>query len=116
MLRQLLKAKIHRATVTEANINYEGSFTIDESLMEAADIVEHEKVLIANLTTGARLESYAIKGKRGSGVMCANGGAAIHCKVSDIVLIMSFCVLNEEEVKRHHPTVIRVDSRNRILS
>ncbi len=116
MLRQLLKSKIHRATVTEANVNYEGSITVDEVLLEAADIIENEKVLIANITTGARLESYAIKGKRGSGVICANGGAALHCKVSDIVLIMSFCALNEREVQNHRPKVIKVDGRNRPIA
>lgn len=116
MLRQLLKSKIHRATVTEANVNYEGSVTVDEILMEAADIVENEKVLIANITTGARLESYAIRGKRGSGVICANGGAALHCKVGDIVLIMSFCALDEREVQNHRPKVIKVDGRNRPIA
>ena len=78
MQRQILQGKIHRATVTEARIDYEGSLTVDPLLLEAADIVEHEKVLIANLNTGARIESYCISGERGSGVICLNGGAAKH--------------------------------------
>lgn len=114
MIRQMLKSKIHRATVTDANVDYEGSITIDEQLMDAANILEHEKVLIANITRGSRIESYAISGKWGSGVICANGGAALHNKVGDLVLIMSFCALNDKEAKRHNPKVIKVDEKNRI--
>ena len=115
MIRQMLKSKIHRATITEANVDYEGSITIDEKLMAEANILDHEKVLIANLNNGSRVESYAIMGKWGSGVICANGGAAIHNKVGDKVLIMSFCALNDREAKRHRPKVIRVDEKNRPL-
>jgi len=113
MIREVLKSKIHRATVTEANVDYEGSLTIDEKLMDEAGIVEWEKVLIANLKNGSRVESYAIPGKRGSGIICANGGAALHNRVGDLVLIMSFCALNEKERKRHRPKIVRVDRHNR---
>lgn len=116
MIRQMLKSKIHRATVTDANVNYEGSITIDEKLMAAANILNHEKVLIANLTNGSRVESYAIAGKWGSGVVCANGGAALHNHVGDMVLIMSFCALTDREAKRHRPKVVKVDSQNRPMS
>ena len=115
MIRQMLKSKIHRATVTDANVNYEGSITIDEQLMVEADILDHEKVLIANLTNGSRVESYAITGKWGSGVVCANGGAALHNRVGDIVLIMSFCALTDREVKRHRPKIVKVDGKNHIV-
>src|SRR3989338_60568 len=113
MIRQMLKSKIHRATVTDANVDYEGSITIDEKLMEEADILDHEKVLIANVTNGSRVESYAITGKWGSGVICANVGAALHNRVGDKVLIMSFCALTEREVKRHRPKIVKVDDKNR---
>src|SRR3989338_9084391 len=115
MLRQLLKSKIHRATVTEVNVDYEGSIIIDETLMQEAKIVEWEKVLIANLSNGARVETYAIKGKAGSGTICANGGAALHCRVGDKVLIMSFCVLDDEQIAIHRPKIVKVDERNRVL-
>ncbi|MBI3999221.1 MAG: aspartate 1-decarboxylase [Candidatus Omnitrophica bacterium] len=115
MIRQMLKSKIHRATVTDANVDYEGSITIDEKLMEEADILDHEKVLIANVTNGSRVESYAITGKWGSGVICANGGAALHNRVGDKVLIMSFCALTDRELKRHRPKIVKVDDQNRPL-
>lgn len=115
MFRQMLKSKIHRATVTDANINYEGSIAIDVDLMDAADILMNEKVLIANLNNGARLESYAIPGARGSGAICLNGGAAKYGNKGDFLIIMSFCALDEDEVKAHSPKVIRVDSKNKIL-
>lgn len=116
MIRQMLKSKIHRATITDANVDYEGSITIDEKLMVAANILDHEKVLIANLVNGSRVESYAMMGKWGSGVICANGGAALHNRVGDKVLIMSFCALNDREAKKHRPKVIKVDGRNQIIS
>ncbi|OGX05227.1 MAG: aspartate 1-decarboxylase [Omnitrophica bacterium RIFCSPLOWO2_12_FULL_50_11] len=113
MIREVLKSKIHRATITDANVNYEGSVTIDEKLMDEANIVEWEKVLIANLANGSRVESYAIPGPWGSGVVCANGGAAIQNHVGDTVLIMSFCTLSEHERKRHRPKIVKVDRQNR---
>jgi len=112
MIRQMLKSKIHRATVTDANVDYEGSVTIDEQLMVEANIIEYEKVLLANITNGSRLETYAITGKRGSGVICANGGAALHNKVGDKVLIMSFCSLPDQDAKQFRPKIINVDDKN----
>ena len=116
MQRQMLNGKIHRATVTDAHINYEGSVTIDSKLLQAANILPGEKVLIANLTNGARIKSYAMAGDPGSGVICLNGGAAKHGKKGDLVIIMTFAVLTDEEIKRHKPTVIRVNERNGIIS
>lgn len=113
MIRQVLKSKIHRATVTDANVHYEGSITIDEQLMRAANLIEFEKVLIANVTNGSRVESYVIRGKWGSGEVCANGGAALHNKKGDLVLIMSFCALNDRELKAHRPVIVKVDRQNR---
>ncbi len=111
----MLKSKIHRATVTDANLDYEGSITIDRDLLDAADILIDEKVLIVNLNNGSRVESYAIPGERGSGAVCLNGGAAKHGQKGDQVIIISFCVLDEEEVKTHAPKIVKVDSKNKIL-
>ena len=116
MYRQILKAKIHRATVTDSRVDYEGSITIDEELLKAADILPWEKVLIANLNNGSRIESYAIPGEAGSGVVCMNGGAAKYAKKGDLVIIMTFAVLTEEEAERHQPKAVYVDKQNRILS
>ena len=116
MYRQFLKAKIHRATVTDACIDYEGSITVDEELLKAADIAPWEKVLIANLNNGSRIESYAIPGEAGSGVICMNGGAAKYAQKGDVVIIMSFAILTDEERERHQPKLVYVDKQNRILS
>lgn len=116
MYRQILKSKIHRATVTDSRVDYEGSITVDEELMRAANILPWEKVLIANLNNGSRIESYAIPGEGGSGVVCMNGGAAKYAKKGDLVIIMTFAVLTDEEIERHQPKIIYVDSQNRILS
>lgn len=116
MYRQILKAKIHRATVTDSRVDYEGSITIDEELLKAADIAPWEKVLIANLNNGSRIESYAIPGDAGSGVICMNGGAAKYAQKGDLVIVMSFAVLTDEELERHEPKVVYVDKQNRILS
>ena len=116
MIRQMLKSKIHGATITESNVQYEGSITIDEKLMASAGILDNEKVLIANLNNGSRVESYAISGKWGSGIVCANGGAALHNRVGDKVLVMSFCALSDREAKRHRPKIVKVDDRNRPIS
>ncbi len=115
MQKQMLGGKIHRVTVTEACIDYPGSITIDKKLMDGADILPHEKVLIANLNNGSRIESYAIPGPAGSGVICLNGGAAKHGKAGDIVIILTFVVLTAAEAKKHKPKVVYVDSRNRIV-
>ncbi len=116
MERQFLKSKIHRATVTESNRDYEGSITIDESLMDVADILPWEKVLVANIDNGSRLETYAIPGTAGSGVICMNGGAAHYAKKGDQVIIMSFAHLSEEEIPLHKPRVVRVSSKNQVTS
>jgi aspartate 1-decarboxylase len=116
MYRQLLKAKIFRATVTDARIDYEGSIEIDEELLRAADIRPWEKVLIANLNNGSRIESYAIPGEAGSGIVSLNGGAAKYGQKGDTVIIMTFGVFTEEEVEDHEPRVVYVDQKNRILS
>jgi aspartate 1-decarboxylase len=107
-----MKSKIHRATVTEANLNYVGSITIDESLMEAADLLENEKVQIVNNNNGARLETYVIPGPRGSGVICLNGAAARLVQPGDVVIIISYAVISQEHLSAHKPTVVFVDEKN----
>jgi len=116
MYRQILKAKIHRATVTDSRVDYEGSITVDEELLRAADILPWEKVLVANLNNGSRIESYAIPGEAGSGVVCMNGGAAKYAQKGDLIIIMTFAVLTDEEAERHKPRVVYVDEKNRILT
>ena len=115
MQRQVLHGKIHGAFVTEARVDYQGSITIDSNLLEAADIVPGEKVLIANITNGARLESYAMLGEAGSKVICLNGGAAKHGEIGDQLIIMAFAVMSDEEIKKHQPKVVRVNQRNEII-
>ena len=115
MYREMLKAKIHRATITGANVDYEGSVKIDENLLKAADILPGEKVLVINLGNGSRVETYAIIGTAGSGEVSVNGGAALFSKVGDKVIIMNFSLLNEEELKRYKPIVVYVDHKNQPL-
>lgn len=103
---ELLKSKIHQVAVTEADLNYVGSITIDEAMMEAANLIENEKVQVLNINNGERLETYVIKGKRGSGVICLNGPAARKACVGDIVVIISYCTMDFEEAKNFKPTVI----------
>jgi len=112
MKRVLLKSKIHRATVTEANLAYNGSVTIDQELMEAADIVEYEQVQIYNITSGNRLTTYAITGEPGSGVICINGAAAHLVKPQDLVIIASYAEYKEKEARGHQPKVVLVDQQN----
>ena len=114
MNRFMLKSKIHRATVTEANLDYEGSITIDENLMEAADLIEFEKVAIFDITNGNRIETYVIRGERGSGVICVNGAAAHQIRERDIVIIASFVGMDEQEALRHEPRLVYVDAQNRV--
>lgn len=115
MKRSILKSKIHRARVTEANLNYEGSITIDRELMDAADIVNFEKVSVWNISNGERFDTYAVEGERRSGVICINGAAARLVSVGDCVIIASFCELEEKEVAKHNPKIVLVDeSTNRI--
>lgn len=116
MFRTMMKSKIHRATVTEANLNYVGSVTIDEQLMEAADLLENEKVQIVNNNNGARLETYVITGPRGSGVICLNGAAARLVQPGDQVIIISYGMLSAEELKSHKPTVVFVDEHNHVVT
>jgi aspartate 1-decarboxylase len=114
MNRSMLKSKIHRAVVTEANVDYEGSLTVDLDLMEAADILPFEEVHVWNVSTGARFHTYAIAGERGSGIVCANGGAAHHAKPGQLLIVATFAVLSNDEARRHQPRVVHVDQCNRI--
>ncbi|MCQ2191287.1 MAG: aspartate 1-decarboxylase [Paludibacteraceae bacterium] len=109
MLIEILKSKIHRVKVTEADLNYIGSITIDEALMEAANILPNEKVLVVDNNNGERLETYAIKGERGSGIICLNGAAARKVQKGDVVIIMSFAQMDFEEAKTFKPSVIFPD-------
>jgi len=109
------KSKIHRARVTEANLNYEGSVTLDTDLMDAADILPHEQVQVLNVMNGQRFDTYAIRGPRGSGVVCLNGPAARLAHVGDLVIILTYAEMEREELLRHTPRVVMVDERNRIV-
>jgi aspartate 1-decarboxylase len=108
------KSKIHRAIVTEADLNYEGSITIDADLMDAADILPNEQVQILNVNNGERFDTYALRGPRGSGVICLNGPAARLAHVGDTVIILTYATMEREELLRHVPTVVFVDEKNRI--
>lgn len=112
MFVTLCKSKIHRATVTEANLNYIGSITIASDLMEAAGLISHERVQVLNLTNGARLETYVIPGDAGSGVICLNGAAAHHVQPGDLVIIIAYALMTPEEAAQWHPTVVFVDRHN----
>ncbi|WP_069804602.1 aspartate 1-decarboxylase [Thermogemmatispora onikobensis] len=114
MLRTMCKSKIHRATVTMADLNYVGSITIDQNLLEAANIYPYEKVQVVNVTNGSRLETYTIPGERGSGVICLNGAAARLNAVGDIVIVMSYALFTEEEIRSLKPRVVLVDEQNQI--
>jgi aspartate 1-decarboxylase len=111
---QILKSKIHRATITEANLNYVGSLTIDEHLMDAANLVEYEKIHVVNANNGERIETYVIKGKRGSGVICLNGPAARKGAEGDIVIIISYGLVEQWKAKTYQPTVIFPDANNKL--
>ncbi|MEW6424375.1 MAG: aspartate 1-decarboxylase [Bacillota bacterium] len=114
MLLTMFKAKIHRATVTEANLNYMGSITIDQELLEAAGILPHERVQVVNVNNGARLETYVIQGERGSGMVCLNGAAARLVQPGDVVIIIAYALLTPEEAGAFQPTIVLVDSQNHI--
>jgi aspartate 1-decarboxylase len=116
MRRSLFKSKIHRATVTQADLTYEGSITIDEGLMAAADILPYERVHVWNASNGSRLETYALPGKAGSGVICVNGAAARHAAPGDVVIIATFADVDEAQARGWKPTVVRVDAQNRLVS
>ncbi|MGE5455033.1 MAG: aspartate 1-decarboxylase [Methylocystaceae bacterium] len=111
-----MKSKIHRATVTQADLNYVGSITIDSLLLEAADLLPNEKVQIVNNNNGARFETYVIEGEPGSGVICLNGAAARLVHPGDVVIIISYALMSDEEVRAYQPRLVYVDDKNRITS
>jgi len=115
MFRKMLKSKIHRATVTEADLDYEGSITIDSELLEAADILPHEQVQVVDVTNGARLETYVIAGQGGSGIVCLNGAAAHLVHKGDTVIIISYAMVEEKEARKLVPKVLYVDEKNRLI-
>lgn len=114
MYLHVLKSKIHCATVTEADLRYMGSITIDRELMRAAHILPNERVQVVNNNNGARLETYVIPGEVGSGVICLNGAAARHVQPGDVVIIMAYAMMEEDEAQAHVPTVVMVDAENRV--
>src|SRR5580693_4098996 len=115
MLLNILKSKLHRVRVTEANLDYTGSITIDEDLMEASNLLENEKVQVLNINNGERLETYVIKGERGSGIICLNGPAARKALVDDIVIVISYAQMTPEEAKTYAPVVVYPDSNTNKL-
>lgn len=112
-VRKVLRGKIHRATVTEANLHYEGSITIDKALMEAMDLVEFEAVHVWDVNNGERFETYALEGPAGSGVICVNGAAARKVAPGDLIIIGAFTWIEEEAARRHQPKIVMVDGQNR---
>ena len=115
MERTLLKSKIHRATVTDADLNYEGSVTIDSTLIQAANLVPYEQVDIYDITNGSRLTTYVIEGAAGSGEICINGAAAHHVKPGDLVIIAAYARVSESELASFEPRIIQVDQQNRVV-
>jgi aspartate 1-decarboxylase len=115
MLLNMMKSKLHRATVTEAVLEYEGSITIDEALMEAADFLPFEKVQVLNMNNGVRLETYVIKGDRNSGIICLNGPAARLGYAGDEVVIISYATMDEKEAKGYKPKIVFVDKKNKMI-
>ena len=114
-MRVMMKSKIHRATVTQADLDYVGSIAIDRALMEAADLLEGEQVVIADITNGARLETYVIPAPRGSGTIGVNGAAAHLVHAGDLIIIMSYAMLDDAEARRIKPRVVHVDEKNRVV-
>lgn len=115
MIIEVLKSKIHRARITQAELNYVGSITLDEVLMEAADLIEGEKVHVVNVNNGERLETYVIKGKRNSGVVCLNGPAARKGMVGDLVIVISYAAMTREEAKNFKPSIVIPNADNRLV-
>ena len=115
MRRRMFLGKIHRATITHADLDYEGSVTVDADLLDAAGILEHEEVQVWNITQGTRLATYALQGPRGSGVICVNGAAAHHMSPGDLAIIATFGEMSDEEARAHKPKVVLVDRKNRIV-
>lgn len=114
MFRNMLKGKIHRAVVKQAELNYVGSITVDEELLELADIKEYEQVQIVDIDNGSRFETYTIAGERGSGLICLNGAAARQVQVGDKIIIMSYAMMSDEELETYKPNVVFVDENNRV--
>jgi len=115
MQRHLMKSKIHRATITSADLHYEGSLTVDEDLLDAADLRVHEEGQVVNVNNGARFSTYVIPGPRGSGVLQLNGAAARLGMAGDLVIVISYGIFDEAEAAKHRPTVVFVDERNRVV-
>ena len=115
MIIELLKSKIHRAIVTDANLDYIGSITLDQNLMSAANLSEYEKVHVLNITNGQRLTTYVIKGQRGSGEVCINGAAAHLVSKGDLVIIVSYCAMKKNKILEHAPAIVHVDNKNKII-
>ncbi len=115
-MRSMLKSKIHRATVTDANIDYEGSIAIDRGLMEAADIIPYEQVHVLNINNGARFTTYAIEGEKGSGEICLNGAAARLAVKGDLVIILTYSQVPEEQLRGYRPKIIHVNDKNQIVT
>ena len=116
MLRSMMKSKIHQATVTEANLQYEGSITIDADLIKASDLIAGEHVHVVNLNNGSRIETYCVEGPSGSGIICMNGAAARSAQVGDIVIIISYAMMEDAAARQHKPKVVFVDKQNKIRS
>ena len=116
LLIEMLKCKIHRATVTEANFHYIGSLTLDEDLMDAAGLREYEKIQVLDITNGNRLETYIIRGKRGQGEICINGAAACLVNPNDKVIIVYYCGLETDAARAHIPNIVHVDNNNKIIN
>ncbi len=114
MNREMFKSKIHRAVVTQAELYYEGSITVDKELLEAADILPSEKVQVVNVNNGARFETYTLEGEAGSGTICLNGPAARLASVGDEIIIITYAIMSDEEAKNHKPKVILVDKKNKV--
>ncbi len=115
MLVNMLKGKIHRATVTQAELDYVGSITVDEELLEASGINEYELVQVVNINNGSRFETYTIAGEKGSGLICLNGAAARQAQTGDKIIIMAYAMMTEEEIKKYPPSIVFVDDENKIV-
>ena len=114
MLRSMLKSKIHKATITEADLNYEGSLTIDSHLMESADLLPFEQIMVYNISNGSRFDTYVIEGKRGSGSICLNGAAARKGSPGDLIIIASYCLYSEDETAKGKSILVWVDAKNKL--
>ncbi len=114
MFRSMMKSKVHQATVTEANLSYEGSITIDSDLMKASDLIAGEHVHVVNLNNGSRIETYCVEGPSGSGIICMNGAAARSAQVGDVVIIIAYAMMEDAAARQHQPKVVFVDKHNKI--